>query len=104
MEPQGHNLKLTLDILELMTKSKKKVIGGFNGSFLRNLVGGGHSSFNFFKRGLLKKIFGNSNLNEHNFYQTIFFLKSKLSSICSFALVYLFATQTYYVFEFLYIS
>ena len=85
-------------------KSKKKVLGDFNGSFLRNLIRGGHSSFNFFKGGLLIKIFGNSNLNEHNFYQTKgFFLKSKLSNISSFALVYLFATQTYYIFECLYI-
>ena len=33
-KPQGHNLKLTLDILELMMKSKKKVLGGFNDSFI----------------------------------------------------------------------
>ena len=38
-ELQGNNLKLTLDILELMIKNKKKVLGGFNGSYLRNLVG-----------------------------------------------------------------
>ena len=48
-------MKLTLDVLELKMKSKKKVLGCFNGSFLRNLVGGGHSFFIFFKGGLLKK-------------------------------------------------
>ena len=48
-------LKLTLSIQELMIKSKKKVLGVFNGSFLSSLVGGGHGFFNFFKRGLLKK-------------------------------------------------
>ena len=33
--PWGHNLKLTLDILELIRKGKngKKVFGDFNGSF-----------------------------------------------------------------------
>ena len=35
-------------------RSKKKVLGSFNGSFLRNLVGGGNSFFIFFKEGLLK--------------------------------------------------
>ena len=45
------SLKLTLDILELMRKSKKKV--GFY------LVVEGHSFFNFFKGGLLKKSLGN---------------------------------------------
>ena len=32
-ELQGHNLKLTLDILELMMKSKKKILGDIYGSF-----------------------------------------------------------------------
>ena len=31
--PWGHNLNLTLDIHELQMKSKKKVLGVFNGSF-----------------------------------------------------------------------
>ena len=53
--------KLALDILELMTKSKKKVLGIFNGSFLSNLVGGGHL-FNFFLRGPFEKSLGNSDL------------------------------------------
>ena len=44
-EPQGHNLKLTLDILWLMMKSKKKVLSGFSGSVLRNIVVGGHRFF-----------------------------------------------------------
>ena len=30
---KGHNLKLTLDILELMIKSKVKVLGIFKNSF-----------------------------------------------------------------------
>ena len=51
----GNNLKLTLDI-------KKKVLGVFNGSFLRNLVGGGHS-FLFLKRGLYEKSLGNPGLD-----------------------------------------
>ena len=51
-------MKLTLDILELMIK-RKKVLDGFNGDFLRNLVEGGYSFFIFFKEGLLKKkLFG----------------------------------------------
>ena len=36
-------------------KSKKKVLGALNGSFLSNLVEGGHRFFNFTKRGHLKK-------------------------------------------------
>ena len=59
---QGHNLKLTLDILELTMKSKKKSLGVFISSFLRNLVGGGHKFFNLFKGGLLKKSWGNPDL------------------------------------------
>ena len=43
-------LKLTLYNLELMMKSKKKAV--FNYSFLSNLVKGGHSLFSFFKKGL----------------------------------------------------
>ena len=31
--PQGHNLRLTLDLLELIMETKKKVLGSFNGSF-----------------------------------------------------------------------
>ena len=53
--PWGLNLKLTLDILELIMKRKKKVLGVFNGSFISNPVGGGYRFFNFLKGGLLKK-------------------------------------------------
>ena len=61
-KPQwGHNLILTLDILELLMKSKKKVLDAFNGSFLSNLVDG--VFFNFFKGCHLKKSLGNSALN-----------------------------------------
>ena len=38
----GHNFNLTLDILELQMKSKKKVLGIFNGIFFCNLVEFGH--------------------------------------------------------------
>ena len=40
-------------------EEQKKVLGVFNGSFLSNLVGGGHSFFNFFLGSLLKKSLGN---------------------------------------------
>ena len=40
----------------------KKVLGLFSSSFLKNLVGGAHSFFNFFKGGLLKKSLGNFDL------------------------------------------
>ena len=43
-------VKLTLAILELQMKCKKKVLGVLNGSFL---VDGGNNLFNFFKRGNL---------------------------------------------------
>ena len=36
-------------------KSKIKVLGVFDGSFLRNLVGGGRKFFIFLKGGILKK-------------------------------------------------
>ena len=36
--PGGHNMKLTLDIQELLMKIKKKVLCIFNGSFLSSLV------------------------------------------------------------------
>jgi len=49
-------LKLTVDIVELMMKSKKKVLGRFYGSFLRNIIGGGHRFSNLFKGGHLKKV------------------------------------------------
>ena len=39
-EPQGHNLKLLLEILELIKKSQKNVLSSFNSSLLRNLVEG----------------------------------------------------------------
>ena len=56
-------LKLTLDILELLIKSKKKVLVGFNGSVLSNLVEGGYRFFNFSKGGHLKKGLGNPDLD-----------------------------------------
>ena len=43
-------------------EEQNKVLGCFNGRFLRNLRGGGHSFFNFFKGGLLKKSLGNPDL------------------------------------------
>ena len=49
---QGHNLKFTLDIVELIMKRKNKGLRSFNGSFRRNLVGGGF--FSFSKGGLWK--------------------------------------------------
>ena len=45
--------------LQVADKEQKKVFGVFNGSFFSNLVGGGHSFFNLFKVGLLKKSLGN---------------------------------------------
>ena len=47
-------LKLTLDVLELKTKSKNKLCV-LNGSFLNSFVWGGNSLFNFFKGVILKK-------------------------------------------------
>ena len=46
-------LKLTLDFLELMVMSKKKVLSIIKGSFFTNLVGGGYRLFYFFKCGLM---------------------------------------------------
>ena len=46
-----------IDILEFMIKSKKKGFShfrSFNGSFLRNLVGGA-KAFSFLKKGLFEK-------------------------------------------------
>ena len=51
---------------------EERVLGGFNGSFLRNLVGRGQSLFNFFKIGLLKKSFRNPGIE---------FVKNKMSSL-----------------------
>ena len=48
-------LNLTLNILELMIKSKKRVLSAFNGSFLSILVKGVHRFFNL--RGFSKKKF-----------------------------------------------
>ena len=86
--PWGHNLKLTLDILELLIKIKnkvlvvfkgscetytrysgvvdedqKKVLGASNGSFLSNLVKGAIAFFNYFKEAIWKKSLGNPGLN-----------------------------------------
>ena len=48
----------------MKSKKKKKVLSVFDGKFLRNLVGGGHSFFSFFK-GVLKKRFELSDLNSY---------------------------------------
>ena len=40
-------LKLTLDILVLLIKRKKKILSIYNGSFLSSLVVGGHGFFKF---------------------------------------------------------
>ena len=51
--PWGHNLKLTLDILELfILEDQKKVLGALNGSFLS-------MAFLIFLRGPFEKSFGN---------------------------------------------
>ena len=47
--PGGNNLKITIDILEFIMKSIKKVFNVFNGIFLRSCVRGGHSFFIFLK-------------------------------------------------------
>ena len=59
----GHNLKLTLDILKLQMKSKKKVIGvfignySFNGIILNKLIGGeGTASLISLNKDYLKKV------------------------------------------------
>ena len=59
----GHDLKLTLDILELMLKSKKKFLDVFIISFLSNLTGKDHSFFLFVQRGLYEKKLGNPALH-----------------------------------------
>ena len=56
-------MKLTLDILELMIKSK---INFFNCSFLSNLLGGGHSFFNIFKEGHFFLNLGNPGQDIYN--------------------------------------
>ena len=45
--------QLKLDILKLMMKRKKKVLGVFDGSYLSNLVRVRHRFFIFFKGSLL---------------------------------------------------
>ena len=52
-------MKLTLDILELMVKRKKKVLGVCKGGFFRNLVVGDHSVFYYIKWEFIKKSLGN---------------------------------------------
>ena len=69
-------LKLTLDILELQMKSKKKVLGL---QFLSSLVGGGNSLFYFVKRGKLKNSLRNLALKfeailTRNYQRTLFAL------------------------------
>ena len=63
--PWGHNLKLTLDILELM-KNKKKFLK-FLTVFLNllDILGWGSPTFfNFFKEGLLKNITKNRDVSK----------------------------------------
>ena len=48
-----------------MMNSKKKVLGVFYGSFLRNLVGGSKVFVNSEKLGLLQKSFGTPSLNKY---------------------------------------
>ena len=50
-------LKLTIDDLELMFENLKKVLGGFNGSFLSNFVGKGYIFKIFLKRMHFKNKF-----------------------------------------------
>ena len=63
--PRGHNLKFTLDILELMKKS----LSGFNGTFSRNLVG--TIAFLIFLRGLLNKTLGNPDMKQLLLYKVV---------------------------------
>ena len=42
-----------------MKSKRKKVLGVFKDSFLRNVLGGGHRFFNFIKEGLVKNSLGN---------------------------------------------
>ena len=55
-------LKLTLDILVLTIKSKKKALSVLNGS-LSYIDEEGHSVFNIYKEVHLKKSWGNFELN-----------------------------------------
>ena len=65
MEPQGHNLKLTLDILGVDDEEQKKVSDSFNGGFLRDIVEWrGYSFFYFFKGSLLLKVLGNPGIKK----------------------------------------
>ena len=52
-----------------MKNEKKNELGVYNGSFLRNGIREGHSFFNFFKEGPLKKRLGNPDLDDE-IYQT----------------------------------
>ena len=56
-------LKLTLDILELKIKSKKKVLGFLNGSFLSSLLEGRKANLVSLKREICKKGLKNSGLD-----------------------------------------
>ena len=57
-EPHCHILKYTLYFLELMMKSKKnRVLGGFNGSYLRNTVGRAIAFLVSLKEAFSKKTF-----------------------------------------------
>ena len=78
-EPHCHILKYTLYFLELMMKSKKnRVLGGFNGSYLRNTVGRAIAFLVSLKEAFSKKSLGNhileyiqtSQLNIHRIFLT----------------------------------
>ena len=49
-------MKLTLDNFELQMKSRKKVFGICNGSFLNSLDGRGHGFLISLKGAVLKKV------------------------------------------------
>ena len=72
---QGHNLKLTIDILDLMMKSikkKLKVLGCYNGSFLKR----GHRFVSCFKEGLLIKKMKNLLLQSKNRQKNVYKTKN----------------------------
>ena len=78
--PWSRILKLKLEIPELQMKSKKKkkVLGVFYGSFSSNFVEGGHSFFNFSKRGQIeKKSFWNHALEVLNTWMQVNYRRKK---------------------------
>ena len=55
-EQQGHNLKLTLGILEFMIKIKIKDLGDFYSNFFEKSVRGGHSLTHSIMETFWKKV------------------------------------------------